>query len=294
MRLEGKVYREHKHRRTLRVELDGRAFFVKVHGHTGPIEIIKHAARGRWPVLTAANERAAIKHLETLGVPTMKIAGYGCRGRTPARLESFIITEALDGMTSLEEVSNGWCGLRGRALLRLQRAAIAEVAGIARTLHENGLNHRDFYLCHFLVPNRDWSAWQPDEPLGMHVIDLHRAQLRRRVPTRLLIKDLAGLLFSALDAGLTDRDYLRFLAAYRPGRLRDTLRRRWMLRWIVIRAVRLYRAERGRSPRLPACLASFAGSVRGPAAAPAARTAPESPPVVHPGRPATAAGRAPR
>ncbi|MST95429.1 MAG: hypothetical protein EXS33_09230 [Pedosphaera sp.] len=42
--------------------------------------------------------------------------------------------------------------------------------------------------------------------MELFVIDLHRAQLRDRVPARWLVKDLGGLLFSALDCGLTRRD----------------------------------------------------------------------------------------
>jgi len=259
MGLQGEVFREHKHRRTVRVVLDGRAYFVKIHGHTSLLEILKNAFRARWPVLTAKNERDAIRRLTSLGIPTMRIAGYGCRGRPPGRLNSFIITDALDGTTSLEEISAAWCGLAGRARFRFQRVVIAEVGRIARTLHRNGLNHRDFYLCHFLLADRDWSQWSPAQPLKIHIIDLHRAQCRRRVPQRWVVKDLAGLLFSSLDAGLTSRDYLRFLEEYDGRPWREIVsRQRGLCRQTVRRAVRLYRAQHGRPPRLPRALASFA------------------------------------
>ena len=45
LRLDGTVYREHKHRRTFRVELGGEAYFVKVHGASGWGEILKHVLR---------------------------------------------------------------------------------------------------------------------------------------------------------------------------------------------------------------------------------------------------------
>jgi heptose I phosphotransferase len=55
------------------------------------------------------------------------------------------------------------------------------------------------------------------------VIDLHRAQIRRRTPRRWLIKDLAGLYFSALDIGLTRTDRWRFITAYEQKPLRKVL-----------------------------------------------------------------------
>lgn len=43
-------------------------------------------------------------------------------------------------------------------------------------------------------------------------------------PTRWRDKDLAALYFSALDIGLTWRDFLRFLRTYFDAPLRDILR----------------------------------------------------------------------
>jgi heptose I phosphotransferase len=57
----------------------------------------------------------------------------------------------------------------------------------------------------------------------LYVIDLHRAQLRRRTPRRWIVKDLAGLYFSAMDTGLTRNDRLRFIRAYRQMPLRQIL-----------------------------------------------------------------------
>ena len=50
--------------------------------------------------------------------------------------------------------------------------------------------------------------------LGLSLIDLHRAQVRDKVPRRWRDKDLSGLYFSALNIGLTERDKLRFLRTY--------------------------------------------------------------------------------
>ena len=87
----------------------------------------------------------------------------------------------------------------------------------------------------------------------------HRAQLRRSVPERWVVKDLAGLLFSAFDADVTTREILRFLEVYYACPVRESLvAQRGFLRRVVRRAIRLYRSEHGTPPRLPAGPASFA------------------------------------
>jgi hypothetical protein len=79
----------------------------------------------------------------------------------------------------------------------------------------NGMNHRDFYICHFLL---DTATIQTAPTL--YLIDLHRAQIRQHTPQRWVIKDLAGLYFSSKDIGLTSRDLLRFIRDYQQQPLR--------------------------------------------------------------------------
>jgi heptose I phosphotransferase len=259
MRLPGHVVREQKNRRMIRSSIGGRSCFIKTHRPAAWGEIVKNAARGRWPTLTAEPEWQAIHRMRDLGILTVKPLGYGTRGRFPDQMESFIITEDLAGFVHLSDLPPQFVSLpvRQRALVR--RALTHDVARIARLMHCNGLNHRDFYLNHFMLPARDWSAWRPGEDLRVHVIDLHRTQIRRCTPIKWITKDISGLLFSAFDAGLTSRDCLRFLNEYwlESWRGRWPHTRGWRRR-VVRRAVSLYRSERGRPPRLPADLASFA------------------------------------
>jgi len=100
----------------------------------------------------------------------------------------------------------------------LKLALIRYVAGVSRTLHRNGVNHRDFYICHFLLK----TDMMPE--ILAPLIDLHRAQLRRETPRRWAVKDVAGLYFSAMRIGLTPRDRLRFIRIYSDGSLREPLR----------------------------------------------------------------------
>ncbi len=219
--LRGEVFRELEGRRTLRTVIDGRAYFVKIHRGVGWREILKNLLALRLPVLGARNEWRAIARLQQLGVATMHVAGYGERGCNPARRHSFIITDELAPTISLEDCCSSWPVQPPDPVFK--RALIRRVAQMTRSMHEGGMNHRDLYLCHFLLHTDP--APIPTS-LQLSLIDLHRSQVRRATPRRWRDKDLAALYFSALDIGLTRRDLLRFLREYFPVPLRLTLRSR--------------------------------------------------------------------
>jgi len=212
--MPGKVHRAFRNRRTVEFEAGGKRYFIKAHRGCGWGEVIKEWLQGRHPINSARNEWEAIERLHQLGIPTMTLAGKGLRGRSPAGLESFVITEALEGMVSLEDLVRDWGGLKGPARQRLQDALVDRLAVLARRFHDGGLNHRDFYLCHFLVRDREWTAWRPGDVLDLHVIDLHRVQCRDKVPERWVIKDLGALLCSSFDWGVRRRDLARFVRGY--------------------------------------------------------------------------------
>ena len=76
--------------------------------------------------------------------------------------------------------------------------------------------------------------------LKLSLIDLHRAQIRNRLPRRWRDKDLAALYFSALDIGLTRRDFYRFLRLYFDRPLRRILSEEaTLLQWLATEAERL-------------------------------------------------------
>ena len=207
--LQGVVYRELEARRTLRTEVDGKGYFVKIHRGIGWGEIAKNLLTAKLPVLGAGQEWRALERLHQAGVPTMTAVAYGERGDNPATQHSFIVTEELAPTVSLEDYSLDW--VRQPPAPRLKRALITEVANMTGTMHRAGVNHRDCYICHFLLhTDRPVTA----DDLKLSLIDLHRAQTRAATPRRWRDKDLAGLYFSALDIGLTRRDLLRFLKVY--------------------------------------------------------------------------------
>lgn len=223
MRLDGEMFRDIDNRRTLRFSLNGRRYFLKAHYGVGWKEIIKNLLQLRLPVVSARNEWRAIQRLQELDVDTMVLVGYGERGLSPAARESFVITGALEETVSLEDFCAPWekNPPAGKAELRLKRALIDRLAEVSRRLHENGINHRDYYLCHFLL-DRSADALRAPAP-RVALIDLHRVQIRRRTPRRWMIKDIGGLYFSSMRIGLTRHDIYRFMKRYSNKCLRDTL-----------------------------------------------------------------------
>ncbi len=223
-RLQGEVFRQVKSRRTIRVVLDGRAYFAKIHYGVGWREILKNLLQLKRPVLSAQNEWRALSLLALAGVRTMTPAAFGRTGSNPARIRSFLITEELTGTASLEDLCARWTSQP--PAFRLRKTLSEEVATMVQTMHAHGVNHRDCYLCHFHLDTSSEPARLEPGALRLYVIDLHRAQIRWRTPRRWLVKDLAGLYFSAMDVGLTRTDRLRFIRAYERQPLRNVFRRR--------------------------------------------------------------------
>jgi heptose I phosphotransferase len=248
--LEGEVYREQPGRKTLRFAFQGKYYFAKIHEGIGSKEMIKNLLQFRLPVLGAENEWRAIKRLDQSGIKTTPLVGYGKRGKNPIQLQSFVITEELPHNVSLEDFCRDWSDSPPGH--DLKRALITQVAEIARTVHENGLNHRDFYICHFLLDISGGIDQLDHRHLIIYLIDLHRMQIRRRISRRSRLKDLAALCFSSMDIGLTDRDLLRFIRIYRDQPLKKGLSKDRFFWWQVKRrANALYRKYKRKYPEPP-------------------------------------------
>ena len=223
-RLRGDIYRNKEGRRTLRFTLADKSYFLKYHRGVGWTEIVKNLLQGRKPIISARNEWHAIKFLQQHDIGTMTLAGYGERGLNPAKKESFVITDDLSNTMSLEHLGRQW---RSHSpSFASKKALIEKLALITKTMHENGMNHRDYYLCHFLLDESFAEHNTVTADTELFLIDLHRAQLRHRrpVPKRWLIKDLASLYFSAMDVSLTQRDLIRFMRCYSGADLREMVR----------------------------------------------------------------------
>lgn len=227
--IRGENFRKIARRRTVKFEHNGQYYFAKIHFGVGWAEILKNLFQGRLPVLGARNEWEALARLHEIGVMSMEPVLYCNEGWNPASRHSCVITKSLENTISLEDLVG-----EGELKAGLKRYLITELARTARKLHAAGINHRDFYLCHFLMDKTDRSLF---------LIDLHRAQIRKRTPDRWRAKDLGGLLFSAFDSGLSKRDLLRFIKIYNGegSSLRQALAtQQGFWKEVRDRAVRLY------------------------------------------------------
>ena len=254
MALDGQVYREAPGRRTVRFQRNQRHYFLKTHTGVGWQEIIKNLSYLRLPVLGAMNEWHGAHHLQRLGIDTLSIAGFGTASGSPARRQSFIITDEITNAKSLEEFCSAWKFRPPRRAdeVRFKRWLITQLATVARRLHQSGANHRDFYLVHFLLQEGYKEGRISPEESRLAVIDLHRMQLRRQTPKRWRIKDVAGLHYSSMDLGLSTRDLLRFMKTYSQRPLRKVLSEdEGFWRRVERRAKRLYLAETRRGSVLP-------------------------------------------
>lgn len=219
--LRGECFRQQNGRLTQRIQLGKQTYFIKQHTGVGWKEILKNILQCRLPVISAKNEWLAIEKLTTLKIDVPTVVAYGVRGMNPAKKESFVLMEELTPTISLEDLCKHW--QQQPPAFTFKKQLIEKIAHIAQTLHNNGLNHRDFYLCHFLLDLSSAGEQQYSNALKLYLIDLHRVQIRRVTPERWRIKDLAGLYFSSKEMGLTQRDFYRFMRLYQRKSLRDIL-----------------------------------------------------------------------
>jgi lipopolysaccharide core heptose(I) kinase len=220
MALQGDVFRDVPGRRTLRFGLPGKlpekSLFAKLHYGVGWGEIFKNLLSLRLPILSAMTEVRAIQKLDALNIPTTPLVAYGKKGCNPAAIRSFVITEDLGDIVSLETFCADW--KVNPPPLKFKRDLIKAVANLARAFHDNGMNHRDFYICHICLDSKRLAAGE----IYLYLIDLHRVGIRETITSNARMKDMAALYWSALDIGLTGRDYLRFLKVYRQQPLSQT------------------------------------------------------------------------
>ena len=242
MTLTGECFRRQKGRTTQQITIDDKNYFIKLHTGVGWFEIFKNLLQFRLPVVSAKNEWCAIQKLQSIGIGVPAVCHYGERGVNPAKKQSYVLMEAITPSISLETLCQHW--VKEKPDFTFKQKLITEVARISRLMHEHGINHRDYYLCHFLLETADHYGKQKNN-ITLTLIDLHRAQMRNKIPQRWRVKDLAGLYFSSKDIGLTKRDLLRFIKQYRGQSLRKIVTSDNTL-WnkVIQRGEQLYRDHR--------------------------------------------------
>jgi heptose I phosphotransferase len=148
--------------------------------------------------------------LQSLGIDVMPLTAYGEKLHADGRLESFLLSEELQGYCELQEFIQWRFRADGTRSVpaSLLRRLIVQVAEIARRFHTAGFNHRDFYCCHFLV--KETAPCRFD----VRLIDLQRVQQRRWFRRRWIVKDLAQLASMSPDEQIGCREKVLFLRTY--------------------------------------------------------------------------------
>jgi heptose I phosphotransferase len=211
---------------------------VVFHGPAGPVPVyLKRHYRLPWPARVAAlldpkghhtpgsAEFAHLGRARALGLAVPEVVAAGERIGPWGHLQSYLMVAELTGWLPLNEAIPELARRLDRpAFERLKRGLAREAAGIAATLHNACVFHKDLYLCHFFLDASD-----PGPRLAL--IDLHRLAEHRFWPGRWRRKDLGQLLYSTAGvAGLTCRDALRFWSHYRRlAGLRDPRRQARMV-----------------------------------------------------------------
>lgn len=211
MSIEGRLFRDVKGRKTLKIELAGHRYFVKQHFGVGWAEIFKNLMFFRKPIVGAKTEKLAIEKLDAIGIPTTPLVAFGERGFNPATKQSFLVTRDLGNIVSLEDYCADW--LENPPADKFKRELIIAVATLAKKLHEAGLVHRDFYICHLCL-DADLLA---KGKIKLYLIDLHRVTMGQTLKGRAVIKDIAALYFSVMDIGLSAEDFDLFKQHYTEG-----------------------------------------------------------------------------
>ncbi|MEN6384136.1 MAG: lipopolysaccharide core heptose(I) kinase RfaP [Phycisphaerales bacterium] len=236
------LVRDFKNRKTGRFVIDGHGFYIKKHFECGCGMILDELLHLRKPHIGAEHEKNVLNKLHAIGIDTMKVVAFGKEGKSLDKQRSFLVTEELTNVRSLEDICKKWPTDRPSATFK--KSLINQVALIAQKLHSNGLNHRDFYLCHFLLDISGFAKENEIRQPKLFLIDLHRAQERSQTPYRWRVKDIGGLYFSAMDIGLKQRDIFRFMRKYSGKSLNQTLhedRRFW--KDVQNRATKMYKKE---------------------------------------------------
>jgi heptose I phosphotransferase len=174
------------------------------------------------------------------------------------KLSSFLVVEELTDMLPLHQaIPLAAARLPADEFRRWKRGLAAEMARLARLLHDRRHFHKDLYLCHFFIHPLDTQRLRDNWRGRVVLIDLHRLAHHRLTWRIWQLKDLAQLLYSSEIDGIDVRDRVFFWKHYSgPGGRRGL--GRW-LRWLVVLKWRRYRAHNLRRKQRESMKATPAG-----------------------------------
>jgi heptose I phosphotransferase len=203
-----------------------------------------------WPGASWSPAFQEWDHLEWArgkGLPVPRAVAAGQFLLPGGRLQSFLAVAELTGMLPLHEAVPLAAGrLSAHEFAKWKRGLIAEMACLARALHDRHRFHKDLYFCHFYIDEADTRQTPAGWTGRVSMIDLHRLARHRWTAAWWRSKDLGQLLYSSEVAGVTARDRLRFWRLYSGGSGGGRF-----FRWLVQVRARTYRSRNLRKPQVP-------------------------------------------
>lgn len=215
--VDGKLLRRLPDRENWRLDLalpqgGTRGAYLKKHHIRTPSTRVRALAQAGGGMTAGRVEAQNIARLARSGIAAMKLIAYGEKLHADGLLESFVLTEELQGFTQLDHflerrfppLEGNRAAPRDPHLMKL----IAEVASVAAKFHRLGYNHRDLYCCHFFIKETE-----PGE-FKVNLIDLQRVEHRRHFRSRWLVKDLGQLAYSAPTDRISRTHKMAFIKRY--------------------------------------------------------------------------------
>jgi tRNA A-37 threonylcarbamoyl transferase component Bud32 len=150
-------------------------------------------------------EAKAIMRLAELNIKTTPVIAFGSKTVFWKR-RSFLVTQDVGDHPRLEHYFPQRFGNSSAGEDFKSRCAfIVSLASLLAKMHKGGVSHRDLYGCHIFVVETG-SGWE------FIILDLNRADVRKTVRTRWIVKDLSAL--AASVPSVSKADGLRFLKTY--------------------------------------------------------------------------------
>lgn len=182
----------------------------------------------KWGLSQGRLEFENICDFRNCGLPTVVPIAAGEKFFRFFWAKSFLITEDFSPYISLEALLEDqpyfFTGLEGK---QKKKILINEISVLARKMHQNEFNHRDFNATHILLHYDNGS----DVP-KIALFDLQRVEKRKFFRFRWKIKSIAGLSYSLPDDIFNAEDSLYILLAYKG---KNSLNFLDHLQWIWIK-----------------------------------------------------------
>jgi tRNA A-37 threonylcarbamoyl transferase component Bud32 len=146
--LEGEMVALDSMTRTLRIEINGRGYYVKRYAGLGKKPLRRWFATPRVQL-----EWENLRHFADWGIPTARLVGYGLQSQGGRFLRGALITAEIPDTTDL-----GWLARNGDPRLKSRRwldGVSRQLADIARRMHDRRFVHGDFKWRNLLVDKAD-------------------------------------------------------------------------------------------------------------------------------------------